>query len=81
MKPATNLNVEVFEELEWKPNRNFWKIVFSDGKIFLLDKSQADLHIIDVRTKGMAKVSLKNEAMGPRLIEQVSTSTDHFGQL
>ena len=63
--------IEVFHELEWKHNKNYWKLAYSDGKIFILEKSQADLHIIDVRTKGTAKMSLKNKAMGPRLIEQV----------
>ncbi len=47
-------------------------MIFSDGKVYILEKRQADLHIIDVRTKGLAKISLKNKAMGPRLIEQVT---------
>jgi hypothetical protein len=67
--------VEVFHELEWKHHKNYWKIQYSDGKLYILEKSQADLHIIDVVTKSVAKISLKNKAMGPRLIEQVTFSS------
>ena len=62
---------DVFHELEPKQNEVYWKLFFSDGKLFILEKIQANLLIIDIRTKGISKLGLKNNGSGQSLNEQV----------
>jgi len=62
---------DVFHELEPKQNEVYWKVFFSDQKLFILEKIQANLIIIDARTKGVAKLGLKNNGSGQSLNEQV----------
>ena len=64
--------IDVFHELEPKQNEVYWKLFFSDGKLFILEKIQANLLIIDVQTKGISKLGLKNNGSGQSLNEQVS---------
>jgi len=62
---------DIFHELEPKQNEVYWKVFFSDGKLFILEKIQANLLIIDAHTKGVAKLGLKNNGSGQSLNEQV----------
>ena len=62
---------QVFYELDSKHLEVYSKMFISDGKIFILEKREANLHIIDIRTKGVAKIFLKHYGMGHRFLEQV----------